>query len=123
MAVCWIKAGWCGHEVVIDTDKKDANTMVFSLDTSCPYLKEMHDQFKEINIQEELASRMTETRTYKMAAQFIPCVGCPVPSAMLKSVEVLSGSYHEEDTLVKFLHFNGQPPEAMPKFGRNAAGD
>ncbi len=115
MAVCWVKAGWCGHEAVIDANKKDSNTVVFSLETSCPYTTEMHKHFKEINIAEELTSRITETQTYKMASQFIPCVGCPIPSTILKTVEVLSGSYHEEDTVIKFLHFNGQPPEAVSK--------
>ena len=115
MAVCWVKAGWCGHEAVIDADKKDPNTMVISLDTSCPYIKEMHHHFKELNITQELTSRINETQTYKMASQYIPCVGCPVPSAILKAVEVLSGSYHQEDTVMKFLHFTGQPPEVMPK--------
>ena len=116
MAVCWLKAGWCGHEVVIDANKKDSDTMVFNLETSCPYTTEMHKQFKELNIAEELTNRLTETQTYKMASQFIPCVGCPVPSAILKMVEVLSGSYREEDTLIKFLHFNGsQPSDAIPK--------
>ncbi len=112
MSVCWVKAGWCGHEVVIDADRKDSTTMIFNLETSCPYTKEMNKHFKEINIAEELSSRISETQTYKMASQFIPCVGCPVPSAILKSVEVLSGSYHEEGTVVKFLHFNAQPSEA-----------
>ncbi len=115
MAVCWVKAGWCGHEAVIDASKKDSNTIVFSLETSCPYTTEMHKHFKEINIVGELTSRITETQTYKMASQFIPCVGCPIPSTILKTVEVLSGSYHEEDTVIKFLHFNGQPPETVSK--------
>lgn len=108
MAVCWIKAGWCGHEAVIDANKKDSDTMVFSLETSCPYTAEMHKSFKELDIQKELGSRINETLTYRMASKFIPCVGCPIPSSILKAVEVLSGSYHEEDTMVKFLHFNGQ---------------
>jgi len=108
MAVCWIKAGWCGHEAVIDTNKNDPDTMSFSLETSCPYTTEMHKSFKELNITKELASRISETRTYQMASKFIPCVGCPIPSAILKAVEVHSGSYHEEDTVMKFLHFNAE---------------
>jgi hypothetical protein len=115
MAICWIKAGWCGHEAVIDSDKKDSDTMAFSLETSCPYITDMHKSFKELTISEELGSQLGETKTYKMASKFIPCVGCPIPSSILKSVEVLSGSYHEEDTVVKFLHFNGQPTEGASK--------
>lgn len=109
MSVCWVKAGWCGHEVVIDADKKDAKTVALSLETSCPYIQEMHHHFKEINILEELSCRMGETRTYKMASQHLPCPGCPTPSAILKTVEVLSGSCNEQDAVIKFLHFGGRP--------------
>ncbi len=122
MAVCWIKAGWCGHEAVIDANKKDSDTMVFSLETSCPYTTEMHKSFKELNIQSELGSRINETVTYQMASKFIPCVGCPIPSYILKAVEVLSGSYHEEDTMVKFLNFNGQPHDSDSRLKPTGAG-
>lgn len=105
MSLCWIKAGWCGHESSIDTGKRDMATMVFTIESTCPHVRRMHRRFKEINIGEELTRRLLDTKTYTMASKYIPCIGCPVPSAVLKCVEALSGSYREEDAMIKFLHF------------------
>lgn len=113
MSVCWIKPGWCEHELIIDANQKDSDTMDFSLETTCPYINEMHKHFKEVNIQKEMSSRMVDTRTYQVASEYLPCVGCPAPSAILKSVEVLSGTCPEADTKMKFLHFDSRMPQAL----------
>ena len=105
MSLCWIKAGWCGHETSIDTGKRNMATMVFTIESTCPHVRRMHSRFKEINIGEELTRKIAETKTFKVASKYIPCIGCPVPSAILKCVEAVSGSYQEADSMIKFLHF------------------
>lgn len=79
--------------------------MVFTIESTCPHVIRMHKGFNEINIGDELTREISETKTYKTASRYIPCIGCPVPSAILKCVETLSGSYQEADAMIKFLHF------------------
>lgn len=105
VAICWVKPGWCGYEVAIEAREPEPGTMAFTTETACPHITRMCETFKTLNIGGELSSRMTETKTYKMAAEFIPCVSCSVPSAILKTAEVLSGRYKDDDAVIKFLHF------------------
>lgn len=105
MPVCWVKAGCCDHEVTIDAGKKDEGTVAFSLETTCPIIQKMHEQFRELDLQGELSRPMRDTTTYKMATHYLLCNGCPVPSAILKTAEVISGTHRPNGSVIKFLHF------------------
>lgn len=109
MALCWIKPGWCNYETTVDATVKDAGTLILSIDSACPHIQKFSDPVKEIRFYEEVERPILKTQTYQAATRWIPCVGCPVPAAILKMAEVKAGLHPEADTIIKFLHFHASP--------------
>lgn len=106
MALCWVKPGWCNYETALNSTSKDAETMVLSIDTACPHVRDLAKSVGEIRYREEIKKPLLLTHTYEAASRWIPCVGCPVPAAILKLAEVEAGAHPEADTIIKFLHFH-----------------
>lgn len=106
MAVCWVKPGWCNYETTLSSTPKDAETMVLSIDSPCPHIQKFADSVTEIRFRDEVQKPLLLTQTYNAATRWIPCVGCPVPAAILKLAEVEAGAHPEADTIIKFLHFH-----------------
>ena len=106
MALCWVKPGWCNYETSLDSAVKDHETMILSIETPCPHIQEFANAVREIRFREEVEKRLMDTQVYDAASRWIPCVGCPVPAAILKLVEVETGTHPTADTIIKFLHFH-----------------
>ena len=106
MALCWVKPGWCNYETSLNSTVMDQESMILSVETVCPHIKKFADAVKEIRFREEVEKRLSDTRTYGAASQWIPCVGCPIPAAVLKLAEVEAGAHPQADTIIKFLHFH-----------------
>ena len=104
MAVCWVKAGICGKEVVIKAIKTSQIKVEITFETSCEYVKNLSKELKEINIGEELSRPMNETTIYSLAARHLCRNSCIVPGAIFKAVEVAANVFRPDSSKIEFIN-------------------
>jgi hypothetical protein len=90
MAEVKVNPGICGLEthITITADEDAANILITS---QCPDIQKMQQDIQEIDCIEECFSKMGDSRVYRAAGKHCRHVGCPVPSAILKGLEVACG--------------------------------
>ncbi len=83
-----VNPGICGLKTKITIITKDMETVDVLINTECESVKKMESELKEIDCMEECLSRFSSSRVYKAAEKYCEHVSCPVPSAIIKGIEV-----------------------------------
>lgn len=96
-----VNAGICGFNTVIKVDSEDMQTATLDICTDCPNLKPMEKEFKEVDGFEECFAKIYDTETYKYANKYCRHNSCPVPSGILKGIEVACGLALPKDPEMK----------------------
>lgn len=97
-----VNSGACGFSVVITAEKGKDKKILVSLETECEMVKEMMHDISSIDMM-TLFSGWPNNPVYKSAARHLKHVSCPVPSAILKAVEVEAGLAVPKEVRVVFL--------------------
>lgn len=96
-----VKPGICGFPVTITAEKDRDKRIHISLDTDCEMLQEMRDDISFLEMKSALKG-LSSNPVYISAAKCIKHVACPVPSAILKAVEVELGVCIPKDVSITF---------------------
>lgn len=96
-----VNAGICGFHTIIKVDSEDMQNAVVEFITECPNLKPMEQELKEVDGYEECFSKLGESNIYEMAKKYCKHIACPVPSAIIKGVEVACGLALPRDVNIK----------------------
>lgn len=72
---------------IVDVSDAGKMKMTVKIESNCQMLTKLGEQLAEINLPDAMASH-TESVVYKMAAEHLSHSACPVPSAILKAIEV-----------------------------------
>jgi hypothetical protein len=88
MAVVDVVAGVCGMNTQIIAQADDAFGVTLEITSDCAHIRKLAELLPEIAALEELRLPLNETSPYRLAAQCRVHNACPVPSAILKAVEV-----------------------------------
>ena len=83
-----VNAGVCGFNSVIDVTSEDGQMAVIDFKTECPNLKPMETELKEVDAYVEVFGKIGDTEIYQMCKKYCKHVSCPLPSAIIKGVEV-----------------------------------
>jgi hypothetical protein len=86
-----VNAGVCGFQTIIRVTSEDMQTAMIEMDTQCPNLKPMSQELKEVDSFEECFSKFGDSKVYELAKKFCKHPACPVPSAIIKGIEVACG--------------------------------
>jgi pentose-5-phosphate-3-epimerase len=97
-----VNSGACGFSVLISAEKGKDKKVHISLETDCEMVKEMLSDISTIDMM-TLFSGWPNNPVYKSAAQHLKHVSCPVPSGILKAVEVEAGLAVPKEVKVVFL--------------------
>ncbi len=85
-----VNPGACGFIVEVTAEKgKDKKVHIF-LETGCEMVRKMLDDIGAIEVM-ALFSGLLNNPVYRSAAKNLKHVSCPVPSGILKAVEVEAG--------------------------------
>lgn len=103
MAVCWVKAGSCGHETSIEARKISQTKVALDFTTTCEFVSALADELAELDIGSEVTKPLNETLTYSLAAKHMCRTSCIVPAAILKVTEVAAGIFQPESCAIEFL--------------------
>ncbi len=90
MTKVYLDAGSCGYQVVIIANKKKDGKIGIILDTTCEMVKAMEEDLKSQD-RKKVLRRIIDSPVYISASKRIKHVGCPVPMAITKAIEVELG--------------------------------
>ncbi|MDA8229616.1 MAG: hypothetical protein M0T74_18340 [Desulfitobacterium hafniense] len=85
-----INPGICGFNSLIKLDSQDQQMVAIDFTTECPNLKPLELELKEIDAYEECFAKIGESGVYKLCRKYCKHTSCPVPSGIIKGIEVAS---------------------------------
>ena len=107
MAQSEVYAGICGFSVTIEVIQLDNKHVQVIVRSECEQITAMNPDLARIQWKgrgHEVFGRMTDSVVYQSAAKHIRHSGCPIPSAILKTIEVEVGTALPEDVSIKFVN-------------------
>lgn len=97
-----VNSGACGFTVEVTAEKGKDKKIHISLNTECEMVRKMMDDISVVDIM-TLFSGLLNNPVYKSAAKQLKHVSCPVPSGILKAVEVEAGMAVPKEVSIVFL--------------------
>jgi hypothetical protein len=96
-----VKAGACGFTSVIRADKGRERSVDISVESGCAMVQKMSAEIASLGRRDALAGLLTNP-VYLAAARHLKHAACPVPSAVLKALEVEAGLNVKKDATIVF---------------------
>lgn len=91
MAKVQVASGICGLNATIAARGDDQYDVVIAVTSECPRVRKLADEVTHLSALTELMLPINETMVYRSAARAKCHAACPVPSAILKAIEVAAG--------------------------------
>ncbi|MBZ9685993.1 hypothetical protein G9F72_006545 [Clostridium estertheticum] len=91
MSVVNINPGICGliSKIIIETE--DMQEVIIKIESLCPYIMEMAKEIQEIDGFVECFAKFQDSKVYNAAQKYSKHVACPVPSGIIKGIEIACG--------------------------------
>ena len=87
-----VMSGICGMITEIRATSHDPSGVVnLDINTRCESIKALADELKVVNPEEEISYGGEGPKTLRMAAKHCKHAACPVPSGIIKAIEVAAG--------------------------------
>lgn len=102
MAKMKINPGICGLITELEVEAADGMNAKFKVDSQCQQIQNLVDALPAVNGYDEVFKKYGEGAIAKAAAAHCSHAACPVPTAMLKGVEVVCGLALPKDAEIKF---------------------
>jgi hypothetical protein len=102
-----IQSGICGFttEVIARADGSNCSLMITS---HCPEIRKLAEELRHVNPMEEITYRGEGPLTLRVAKKHCPHPACPVPSGIIKAVEVEAGLALPKDATITVMRTNGE---------------
>lgn len=98
-----VDAGPCKMKTRIHAVQQEDMMVKIDIESDCHHILKMSWRIGPINPYTEVESPILETEIYKWASQVLPHAACPVPSALIRSIEVASDMGVKRDAAIRFL--------------------
>lgn len=86
-----INPGVCGLKTKLNIVPVEKRTLRVEIESECPHVKAMEDDLVELNSMTECFAKYSQSTVYKSAESHIKHLACPVPTAIIKGMEVAAG--------------------------------
>jgi hypothetical protein len=83
-----VDAGVCKMITVINAKTNEDGEVVLEIDSDCPNILKLSWNLKPEFAFMVVEEAMNKTQIYKLASEDLPHAACPVPSAIIKAIEV-----------------------------------
>jgi hypothetical protein len=102
MTTVVVNSGACGFSVTITAERRKDGKITLAFDTKCEMVQKL---LEDIAILDRLSplTGFQNNPVYKSAAKHLKHAACPVPSAILKALEVEAGLNVAKDSLISFV--------------------
>jgi hypothetical protein len=91
MATVEIDAGVCGHTTTVAAERGDGYSVRVSLDSTCPHVQKIAPEVAEVDALEQIGLRDGLPPVLQSAYTHCAHAACPVPSGLVKAIEVAAG--------------------------------
>jgi hypothetical protein len=88
MSKVTVFAGICGFTAIIKAKKSGKKKIKVDIFCPCDMIKKLNDDLDEIDVPREVFGEMCNSVVYELSSKHVKHVACPVPSAILKAIEV-----------------------------------
>jgi hypothetical protein len=95
-----ITSGICGFTTIVEARMNGSNC-VLTIDSSCEDVQRLAGELSEVDPFQEITFRGTGPRTLRAVAKHCKHPACPVPSGIIKAIEVESGLALPADAFIK----------------------
>lgn len=97
-----VQSGICGFTTQIDAVLlDDEQTVRLTIQSDCPHVRKLAEQLPEVNAFREISWRREGPQTLGLAPQCLAHPACPVPSGIIKAVEVAANLALPKDAAIK----------------------
>ena len=96
-----IQSGSCGFTVTVTAERNADRTVRIELDTECEMVRAMQEDLQGLDRMAPLTG-FQNNPVYRSAASRLKHVSCPVPSGILKAIEVETGMNVPRDAIIAF---------------------
>lgn len=86
-----INPGICGLTSKIIIETEDMQEVNIKIESQCPHIMEMAKEIQAIDGFVECFTRFQDSRVYNAAFKYCKHVACPVPSGIIKGIEIACG--------------------------------
>ncbi|HWR71696.1 MAG TPA: hypothetical protein VN604_00850 [Nitrospirota bacterium] len=97
-----IQSGSCGFTVTVTAEKGTGRKVRISIETDCEMVQKMLEDIQELDRTAALTG-FQNNPVYLSAAKHLKHPACPVPSGILKALEVEAGLNVPRDATVVFV--------------------
>lgn len=95
-------SGICGMITEIRATSDDqSGTVKLEFNTQCENIQQLANELDAVNPFEEIAFRGEGPKTMRLAAKHCKHAACPVPSGIIKAIEVASGLALPKDATIE----------------------
>ncbi len=101
MARITLDAGACGFTVVIKAKESGERSCRVELVSPCEMVKELNEELKGREFGPEVFSSIVGSEIYRLCSKHLRHTSCPLPSAILKAIEVEAGLAVSSDVTMK----------------------
>ena len=99
-----VMSGICGMITEIRATSDDPLKKVkLEINTRCEGIQKLAEELKEVDPMEEISFHDEGPKTLRMAAKHCKHTACPVPSGILKAIEVASGLALPKDASIEVV--------------------
>ena len=99
MAKAIINAGICGMVTTVTAQEADGQMQV-SIDSNCPHYKELEAKLQGLEPYSVCFDKVGQSAVYAACAQTCPHGACPVPTGIVKAIEIAAGLALPRDVVI-----------------------
>jgi hypothetical protein len=96
-----IKSGSCGFATVVTAEKRPDRTVRITIESECDQVRKMQEDIGSLERRDAFKGFL-DNPVYCSAAKRLKHVACPVPSGILKVLEVEAGLNLPKDAVILF---------------------
>ena len=88
MATAEIDSGVCGFCTTVRASSEGDRVVRLAFESTCEYVQRLAEHLKEVDPYREISYRGEGPLTFQLASQYLVHPACPVPSGVIKAVEI-----------------------------------
>jgi hypothetical protein len=96
-----IDAGICGFHTTCIAAKNGDGTVHLTIESDCNAVMKLAEQLQNVDPMKEVFWRRSLPRTHELAPGCLSHPACPVPSGIIKAIEVEAGLALPKDATIK----------------------
>lgn len=103
-----VYAGACGFTSVIKAKRINKSEISVNIISACKMLRKMNDDLEVLDWRHGLFTKLLESVIYLSASKHLMHTDCPVPSAIIKAIQIELDGMAPIDVSMKFERINDE---------------